>query len=115
MYSGLAWWIAGISIALLVVLWHYMVFRELERQRQVLKQLAAQVALNLAAEQKAQKPYEGSARHALEVSRSVYRKAAIEYNVQRRKPFYRIPAKLMGFSVQAEEPSGLPNEDYKSI
>ncbi len=103
MYSAVAWCIVGFAVALLIVLWHYVVWRELDKQMQTLRQLAAQAALNFEASQKAQAPYEDSAQHALEISLSVYRKAAKEYNLQRCKPLFRIPARLMGFSIQPEE------------
>ena len=106
MDSVIAWCITGIVLALLFVLWCYIVWRELEKQQQTLKQLATQVTLYLETEQKARGLYEDSARHALEVSLSVYHEEAKEYNRLRRKPLYRLPARLLGFSFQPEEWEG---------
>ena len=103
MGSTIAWCITGIVLTLLVILWCYIVWRELDRRWQTLEQLAAQAALNLEMERKARGPYAKSARHALEVSLSVYREAAREYNRMRRRLLYRVPARLLGFSFQPEE------------
>lgn len=108
MGSIFPWLITGFAVALLLVLWHYMVWRELSAHRETLLQLARQAAVNRDAAEKAQGgPYEESAQQTLSISILVYRKAAAEYNALRQRPLYRIPSKVLGLTAAPEEPSSM--------
>ena len=103
MGGALAWSITGAAVMLLLVVWHSMVWRELSARRKTLLQLARQVAVNQKAAREALGgPYEESARQALEVNRSVYGRAAAEYNALRKRPLYRLPAAVLGLPPAEE-------------
>lgn len=104
MFEALPWSITGFTVALLLVLWHYVAWRELYPRKKALAQLARQTKLSRDAVQKARNgPYEDSARQALEVSCSVYCKAAAEYNGLLKQPLYRVPAAMLGLKQAPAE------------
>lgn len=98
MGTSIAWAITGFSVAILLCMWHWIVWRELEAQRRTLRQLARQIALSRDTAWKAKgSPYESGTKHSLETSISVYSEAVERYNRERNKPCCYIPSRLLGF------------------
>lgn len=100
MGSAVAWLITGFSVAIVIGMWHGIVWRELNEHRKRLEQLARQVVLSRdTAEQAKNSVYGDSAQSALETNCSVYCQAETKYEQLRNKPYIYLPAKVLGFKA----------------
>ena len=99
MGNALGWIFAGFLTAILLGIALLLLWRELDKRRHGLEQLARQVNISHETASKAQNgPYAQSAQHALESSLCVYREAQEQYELLRRNVFCRLPAFCMGFA-----------------
>lgn len=99
----IAWLIAGISTAALVVIWFVSAYRELARAKQNVENAIGQVRLHLDGCAKVgHGPYQAAAVHSLSVSRSIYCEAVKSYEAVRYKVVNRLPALLLGYRAIPE-------------
>lgn len=98
MSDWIAWLIAGISTAGLVIVWFVSAYRELARAKQSVENAIRQVRLHLdGCAQVCRGPYEAAAANSLSVSRSIYCEAVKNYEAVRYKVVNRLPALLLGY------------------
>ena len=98
MSDWIAWLIAGISTAGLVIVWFVSAYRELARAKQSVENAIRQVRLHLdGCAQVCRGPYEAAAANSLSVSRSIYCEAVKNYEAVRYKVVNRFPALLLGY------------------
>jgi hypothetical protein len=95
----IAWILAGVSMAGLVIIWFVSAYRELKQARQSVENAIQQIRLHIDGHAKVRGgPYEAAAANSLSVSRSIYREAVKNYEAVRHKPVNRFPALLLGYS-----------------
>jgi len=98
MQNWLAWLVAGISTAGLVALWFALARRELSQAKRSVEHAIRQVKLHVdGCAQACNGPYKAAALHSLNISRSIYREAVINYQTARHKLVNRLPALLLGY------------------
>lgn len=98
MITWIAWLLAGVSTAGLVIIWFVSTHRELARAKQSVENAIRQVRLHVdGCAQVCHEPYEAAAANSLSVSRLIYREAVKNYEATRYKPVNRLPALLLGY------------------
>ncbi len=103
MPNWIAWLLAGVSTAGLVIIWFVSAYRELARAKQSIENAIRQVRLHIdGCAQVCRGPYEAAAANSLSVSRSIYREAVKNYEAVRYKPVNRLPALLLGYRTIPE-------------
>lgn len=96
--------LAGISTTVAVVLWFFVVYRELKTKRNALK--SAQYQLNASRHQQIRTrdgPEAQSAHEVLIRSLDIYRQSVALYHETLKKPWNCIPGFLMGFRQLKDE------------
>jgi DNA-directed RNA polymerase subunit RPC12/RpoP len=96
--AAIAYFIAGISTFALVALLFFNAYVSLSRKREDVRNAEDQVKLLQDCFNKTQNtPEEASAERMLETSIQIYTQIEKRYNETLQKPFYRVPAFMMGF------------------
>ena len=107
MPDWIAWLIAGISTAGLVIIWFVSAYRNLARAKQSVENAIRQLRLHIDGQSQVRGgPYEAAAANSLSISRSIYREAVKKYHAVRCKPVNRLPALFFGYHAvkKADEP-----------
>ncbi len=96
--ATLGWFVAGICITALIVLWFSVSYRELSTKKKSLEAIAEQVQLHRKLYmQERGNENNAAARNILDNKLIVFREVAKEYDALIRKPINYIPAYIMGF------------------
>jgi hypothetical protein len=94
----IAWVTSTISTAAFLLLWFWVVRRELRGRKDTVNSARSQLAVSRKKHMKARDgPEEMDAQCILERSRDIYRQSVALYNQTLQKPWNRIPGFLMGF------------------
>lgn len=98
MHAAIAYFIAGLSLLSLIVLWFVNAHDELYRKRDAVYKAKEVLHLHQNGyNEKKGKPEEKTARHMLDTSTQIYEQIKATYNETLNKPFYKVPGALMGF------------------
>ena len=98
MQYWIIWLIAGASAAGLVTVWFAASRSKLMHAKRSVDHAIRQVKLHMDGyAQACNGPYKAAALHSLNISRSIYREAVINYETARHKLVNRLPALLLGY------------------
>jgi hypothetical protein len=115
MTAAIAYFIAGISIFVLLVFWFFNVYKILSRKRMDVRRAEEQVGLQREGfRQMLGSRDEQAAGQMLAISSQIYTQIEKGYNDTFRKPIYRFPGVLMGFS-RAESGWEIKEEDQLQL